>query len=84
MKQFSFMLTVVLVIALANINAAVPVEPVATKTHSQHAGHMHHNMTLDSAGMVMNSNSQTLPQDCTQIRRDYQFNVYAGAEFASD
>ena len=84
MKKRSLMLSVVLIITLANINATALAEPATTKTHSQHAGHMRHNMTLDSSGMVMNSNSQTLPQDCTQIRRDYQFKVYAGTEFAAD
>ena len=59
------------------------IHPSKAETQDEHANHKHHNMTLDSTGMVMNSNSQTLPQDCTQISRDYQFDVSAGTEFAA-
>ncbi len=92
MKKCSLMHLVVLVIAIATTNAAVPAESaeqteqqsVPTKTHPQHAGHKLHKMTLDSGGLVMNSNTRTLPQDCAQIRRDYHFEVTAGTEFAAD
>ena len=48
------------------------------------SNHGEHNMTLDSDGMAMNSNWQTLPQDCAKIIREYKFEVYAGTEFSSD
>ena len=50
----------------------------------QHAGHQHHNMTLDSSGMVMNSNDHRLPQDCEKLGRDHHIKVYAGTKFAAD
>lgn len=58
-----------------------------------HAGHVmggeqsdhgDHNMVLDSGGMVMNNNQQVLPQDCTKVVAEYNFEVYAGTEFASE
>ncbi len=86
------MLAVVLVIAMANSSEAVLAETTRQteqkstpgKVHSQHAGHKHHNMILDSSGMVMNSNHEKLPQDCARISRDYEITVYAGIEFATD
>lgn len=58
-------------------------EPVPNSHHAQHAGHMNHNMSVDSGGMVMNANSETLPYDCAEISGDYQFEVEAGTEFAA-
>ena len=92
MRKRSLTLAVILPIAMVHITGSVLAETppqseqgrTPGKVHSQHDGHLHHNMTLDSGGLVMNSNSQTLPQDCTRIRRDYQFKVYAGTEFAAD
>lgn len=49
-----------------------------------HAHHRHHNMTLDSSGMVMNANSSNLPRDCQEISQEYQFTVYAGTKYAID
>lgn len=46
--------------------------------------HRHHNMTLDNSGLVMNSNSDTLPQDCDKLSGDYKIKVYAGAKYAAD
>ena len=43
-----------------------------------------HNMTLDSGGVVMNSNTSVLPRDCRQFGPDYEFTVSAGTEFATD
>lgn len=44
----------------------------------------HHNMTLDSTGMVMNSNTSKLPRDCKEISREYAITVSAGTEYALD
>jgi len=52
------------------------------ETRDQYAMHQHHNMTLDSSGMVMNSNHHRLPQDCEKLGRDYHIKVYAGTKFA--
>ena len=46
--------------------------------------HRHHTMSLDSSGLVMNSNKSSLPQDCKQISRDYNFKIYAGIKYAAD
>jgi len=54
------------------------------EAQDQHARHQRHNMTLDSSGMVMNSNHHRLPQDCEKLGRDYHFKVYAGTKFAAD
>jgi hypothetical protein len=92
MKKRFLTFVVVLVIALVNIHAAVLAEdlrqteqePMPEQADSQHTGHRQHNMTLDRSGIVMNGNAQTLPLDCTRIRRDHKFKVYAGTEFAAD
>jgi FtsP/CotA-like multicopper oxidase with cupredoxin domain len=57
--------------------------------HSAHLGmdnrmdHGAHNMTVDREGAVMNENFNTLPRDCTEISRDYQFTVQAGTAYAN-
>jgi len=74
----------------ANTIATVHAENQSKQTalrgaqHKHHSEHIHHNMTLDRGGMVMNNNVTKLPQDCTQISRDYEITVYAGTEFAAD
>jgi hypothetical protein len=76
------------------VDEQIEVDPSEDKLSADpHAGHdmggsqsdhAEHNMTLDRDGMVMNSNRQTLPQDCTKLAAEYNFEVYAGTEFASD
>lgn len=46
--------------------------------------HSGHHMTMEPGGMVMNENTDTLPRDCSQIARDYQFTIHAGRDYASD
>ncbi len=46
--------------------------------------HTNHRMRIDEAGMVMNQNLDNLPADCKEISNDYEFEVSAGAEFASE
>jgi len=49
--------------------------------HSKHGGHQ---MSLDPGGMVMNQNHDTLPRDCNEISRDYDFTIHAGRDYASE
>ena len=39
-------------------------------------------MTLDRDGMVMNANSENLPQDCTKISTDINIEVRVGRSYA--
>ena len=45
--------------------------------HSMHGG-----MVMDATGMVMNANSERLPEDCEEISRDYEFTIIAGTKYA--
>lgn len=47
-----------------------------------HHHHEHHDMTLDRDGMVMHSNTDTLPQDCTEIAEDVDIEVRVGRAYA--
>lgn len=51
--------------------------------HSAHKG-MDHNMSLDDEGMVMNSNENKLPKDCSEISESKEITVKAGTEFSLD
>jgi len=59
----------------------IVVMPLPAQDHSAHG---HQRMTLNESGMVMNQNADTLPRDCTEITRDYEFEVIAGTEFAKN
>jgi len=56
---------------------------LAAAQEGHHGHHGHHGMQMDSSGMVMNANRETLPRGCEKISRDYQFNISAGSEFAA-
>lgn len=56
--------------------------PLAREEHSQHEHAADHNMQFDDHGMVMNSNSDVLPQDCASISEDIEFTVRAGTDYA--
>ena len=47
-----------------------------------HDGHADHNMTLDADGMVMNFNTDTVPEDCPAISGDHEFTVRVGVKYA--
>lgn len=47
-----------------------------------HGAHADHNMTLDAEGMVMNVNTDTVPEDCPAISVDHAFTVHVGAKYA--
>ena len=66
--------------ALVATGASVQAEEAAGKAMKM--GGMSHSMTMDETGMVMNANSDTLPQDCEKISRDYDITVVAGTKYA--
>ena len=47
-----------------------------------HGGHADHTMTLDADGMVMNVNTDTVPEDCPAISGDHAFTVRVGVKYA--
>lgn len=49
-----------------------------------HSGHGSHQMSVSPDGVVMNENHDTLPRDCSEISRDYEFTIQAGRAYASD
>lgn len=50
--------------------------------HNMDQGEDHEGMQFDVRGMVMNSNHDTLPQNCSEISEDIDFTVRAGTEYA--
>ena len=50
--------------------------------HAAHAGHDGHDMQFDRDGMVMNSNLDRLPLNCTAVSEDFEFTVYGGTDYA--
>jgi len=59
----------------------------ANLSHAQHEQHeqhgsSHQGMQFDSKGMVMNSNVDELPQNCSAISEDVAFTVRAGTAYA--
>lgn len=56
---------------------------VAVMAQTEHPpGHTHHNMSLDSAGVVMNENRDTLPEGCDAISTEHVFTIHAGRAYA--
>jgi hypothetical protein len=49
----------------------------------QQSGKGGHRMIMDDTGMVMNYNSDVLPEDCESISRDYEFTIMAGTKYAT-
>lgn len=45
--------------------------------------HGHHAMESDTAGSVMNGNTDRLPRGCAAISEDREFTIHAGRQFAS-
>ncbi len=52
--------TVIGLFCVSTIVGAETMAQVKPAAISKHSGHMNHNMSLDSGGMVMNSNADTL------------------------
>ena len=42
----------------------------------------HHEMTVQSSGVIMNENLDVLPRDCDGVARDYQFTIHGGTAYA--
>jgi plastocyanin len=61
---------------------AIPVTGLGQVTLEPSA-HSHHQMQVDASGVVMNENRSTLPRDCPEISRDYQFTIHAGQKYAA-
>jgi len=56
----------------------------AASGHAQDISHAEHQqMSIDSAGSMMNYNDAMLPRDCAELGPDIEFTVYAGVEFAT-
>jgi plastocyanin len=49
-----------------------------------HSAHHGHSMSVDSGGMVMNENLDTLPRDCKEISRDHEFTIHAGRQYSAE
>ena len=64
--------------------AALLTVGILVLTGRLHAQHEHeHAMSLDSDGMLMNGNPATLPRDCQEVSREYEFDVHAGTDYAA-
>ena len=55
---------------------------IAAPTLAQHVHEHGSDMQFDSRGMVMNHNTDVLPQDCSEISADISFTVRAGTKYA--
>lgn len=62
-------------------NCAAHTSVAQHEQHEQH-GDTHQGMQFDTKGMVMNSNSDELPQNCSAISEDVAFTVRAGTDYA--
>ncbi len=54
----------------------------STAAQQQHHDHHDHAMSFDRDGMVMNANTENLPQDCTEISADIEIEVRVGRTYA--
>ena len=70
----------ILVMSLCAANSSFAQHEQHTQ-HDQH-GDTHQGMQFDSKGMVMNSNVDELPQNCSEISEDVAFTVRAGTDYA--
>jgi plastocyanin len=77
-------LDLIKIFCLGLVFVASVTDTALAEVKDQHASHAQHNMTLNKAGLVMNSNHHSLPEDCEKVERDYNIKVYAGTKFASD
>jgi plastocyanin len=57
---------------------------IAWPSVAQHSAEHHHDhmMTIDRDGMVMNSNSEILPQDCSAVSVELKIEVRVGRAYA--
>ena len=64
------------------LSALLSSEMGSTQEHEPHHHHAHHGMQLDTAGMVMNENTDQLPRGCPRLSGEREITVRAGKEFA--
>jgi len=74
--KFSFRLTTLLLLLIPALGNS--------QNEIDHSGHSGHQMSVQSAGVVMNENHTTLPEGCDSVSRDYAFTISAGRAFAKD
>ena len=55
---------------------------LAQHEHAMHGAAQEDAMRFDRTGMVMNANTQTLPQNCSEISTDVEWTVRAGTRYA--
>lgn len=69
---------------LAGVAPVFAADMTASSGDMDHSMHMDGGMgmEMDDEGMVMNTNEDTLPQDCKAISKDYAFEVHAGTKYA--
>ncbi len=72
----SIVLQMIFLLALSSLLWA------ADELMEQQSGKGGHRMIMDDTGMVMNYNSDVLPEDCENISRDYEFTIMAGTKYA--
>lgn len=75
-------MTAAVVAALAAVLAAGAgaAEPAADRSHE---GQAMDGMQMSAQGMVMNQNTDRLPQDCASISQDVAITVHAGRKYAA-
>lgn len=71
-------------VRLARVWVFIAVSCVTNICVAQHEHHdaSHQGMQFDTKGMVMNSNADILPQNCSEISEDLAFTVRAGTDYA--
>ncbi len=74
--------TLALRIFLLSLAAHFASVAFAQAPHHAHHDHDDHAMQMDANGMVMNSNTENLPQDCASVSDDVSIDVQVGREFA--
>ncbi len=58
--------------------------PATAWAEQDHQHHGHHQMSIDSGGLVMNENVDRLPRGCESISRDHYFTIHAGQVYAQE
>ena len=67
---------------VCTLSVLLSIEVGSTQEHESHHHHAHHGMQLDTAGMVMNENTDQLPRGCPRLSGEREIAVRAGKEFA--
>jgi plastocyanin len=62
----------------------LPIPGSSQEERAAHSDHSMHRMSVESAGVVMNENLDTLPRDCSEISDDIAMTIHAGNKYARD